>query len=151
MRMDEATTLLQVISSLDRKPFPDGAEVAWCLVLEQVELADALEAVKRHYSQPQARPATPGDVRALAGHERDRRGREARKALPAAPARCEDRQARVREISAMLAAKLGDLDRPPSRPRPDATSPTTDVDAGEFEQARARALKLLESRSFATT
>lgn len=152
MSPEEVQVLLRMIGALDRKPFPEGAEVAWHLVLEHVELDHAIGAVKRHYSASNPRPITPGDVRVTAINERDRAARDARRALPPAPVTCENRAARVAEISTMLAEKFGNLERPaPSRrERPDVDSPIREeVDPEEFERRRAAALKLLESRSFA--
>lgn len=150
MTGDEVTYLLSLIAACDRKPFPAGAEAGWLMVLEGVDFGDALAAVKRHYGNPAAKSAGPGDIRVLALAERDHNARAAQRALPAAPVRCspEVREQAMAEIRA-ITAKFADLDRAPAqRAKPDIASPTLG-DADAFERERERQLALLSSRSFA--
>lgn len=148
MNVDEAKIVLDMVSALDRKPVTDGAEIAWHLVLGDVDLGDAIEAVKRHYSAQQVRPALPGDIRAAAHNERNRRqSLEARKALEAAPVTCtpEVREKAMAEIRA-ITAKWANLDRPPVQRGADTTSPVISIaDPDAYEAERARQLRLLES------
>lgn len=151
MNSGDVTVILNLVQACDRRPFPAGAEVAWLMVLASVDLADAMDAVRQHYSQQDAKPALPGDIKARCVAKTEADARKAKMAIEAAPVTCtpEVRDAALAQIRA-LGERFGDLDRAPRHRRPDAGSPTTDVDAAEFERRRAQALRLLESRSFAT-
>lgn len=94
MRLDEVQELLQVISELDRMPFPDGAAVSWQKVMEGISGADAEAVVHEWYGsslardrQGQVRRILPADVRSGAIRRMEERLRAARRALPPPVAR----------------------------------------------------------------
>lgn len=73
MKFDQAKELLTLISSIDRKPFPEGAAGTWFEILQHVDFADAKQAIHEHYtslgardSSGNARPVLPVDIRSRA-------------------------------------------------------------------------------------
>ncbi len=91
MKFDQAKELLTLISSIDRKPFPEGAAGTWFEILKGVDFNDAKRAIHEHYtslgardSQGNARPVLPVDIRSRATAIAEARARAAqRTALPA--------------------------------------------------------------------
>jgi hypothetical protein len=90
MKFDQAKELLTLISSIDRKPFPEGAAGTWYEILQHVDFGDAKQAIHEHYtslgardSQGNARPVLPVDIRSRATAIAEARARAARRtALP---------------------------------------------------------------------
>lgn len=102
MKLSDVRDVLTAISGYDRKPFPDGADVAWLEVLAGIDARDAHRAVVDHYAVRDARPMQPGDVRAGARRLAEMRTR-AQRVLPAAPVQT-DRAAMAREVIRELTA-----------------------------------------------
>lgn len=104
MKLTEVRDLLTAISGFDRKPFPEGADVAWHELLAGLDARDAHRAVIEHYGMPDARPIQAGDIRARA---RRLAAARAPRELPAAPvvtSRSEAARARIRELTAAAEA-----------------------------------------------
>lgn len=92
MRFDLVQELLTLISELDRSPFPEGAALSWHALLDDIDFADAKQAVLEHYgsygardSSGQVRRIIPADVRTKARGIKEARDRAVRRALPAGP------------------------------------------------------------------
>lgn len=88
MRLDLVQELLQLITSLDRTPFPEGADLQWFEVMEGIDYADARQAVIEHYGSSSARDGRgrarqilPHDVRSRARALAEQRQRAARRAI----------------------------------------------------------------------
>lgn len=64
MKFEQAKELLQLISDIDRRPFPEGAAATWYEMLRTVDFADAKQAIHEHYTSHGARDSR-GDVRAV--------------------------------------------------------------------------------------
>lgn len=64
MKFDQAKELLVLISSIDRRPFPENAAATWYEMLSTVDFDDAKQAVHEHYTSLGARGSN-GDVRAV--------------------------------------------------------------------------------------
>jgi hypothetical protein len=111
MRLDLVSELLRTIAELDRAVFPEGAALSWQPIMDGIDYADALQAVREHYSSLGSRDASgnvrrviPADVRSRARAIAESRLRAAQRALPVAPPhRPEDRSPEVR--AAVLAAR----------------------------------------------
>lgn len=90
MRFEQAKELLTLISSIDRRPFPEGAAGTWYEMLRDVLFADAKQAIHEHYTSNgardgsgNARPVLPVDVKSRAKAIAETRARAAqRTALP---------------------------------------------------------------------
>src|ERR687898_1080146 len=86
MNLAETAQLLTYIASMDRVPFPRGAEVAWHDLLQDVTVADAYQAAREHFARTdRTKRLEPGDVRTRALAIRDSRLRSERRALPHRP------------------------------------------------------------------
>ena len=64
MKLHEVEGLLELIQSIDRKPFPLNAASAWLPILGDIAYRDAEQAVNDHYRSYGARDSK-GDVRAI--------------------------------------------------------------------------------------
>jgi len=118
MRLDLVAELLRTIAELDRTSFPEGAALSWQPIMDGIDYADALQAVREHYASLGARDSSgnvrrviPVDVRSRAKAIAEIRERAARRALPQAPLRRpEDRApevvATVEEARAKVQAAL---------------------------------------------
>lgn len=106
MNLIETSELLTYIASMDRVPFPRGAEIAWLDLLQDVEKADAYQAAREHFQRTdRTRRLEPGDVRTRALAIRDTRLRSDRRAIPyrqveATPAVRDAALAEMREAAA---------------------------------------------------
>ena len=121
MTPDQVALVLTKAAAVDSRTIGEADVLAWHEILARVNLADALEAVKRHYSASRER-IMPADVLKLSRTVRDERDRA--KAEPLAlPGRYEDdaeRDARVkagaakvRKAIAPVVARLSvDRDKP---------------------------------------
>ena len=118
MRISHVRTLLQTISALDRRNFPEGAETAWHEVLAETDYQDAHKAVMAYYANRDHNgPISPGELRAGAAWYADRRRRAARE-LPPAPVRT-DRSAMAQEVIREITAAAVERHRerhPDARP-----------------------------------
>jgi hypothetical protein len=86
MNLVETAELLTYIASMDRIPFPRGAEVAWHDLLEDVLAADAAQAAREHFTRSdRTRRLEPGDVRTRALAIREARLRSERRAIEHRP------------------------------------------------------------------
>ena len=92
MRLEHVQELLQLISELDRSPFPDGAAVSWQEILLGVSYSDAEAVVREWYGsslardkQGQMRRILPADVRSGANRRAEERARAARRVLEGPP------------------------------------------------------------------
>lgn len=150
MNGEQMTVLLEVIAACDRRPHLPGAETAWLMVLGPVDFTDAMDAVRAHYGQQNAKPALPGDIKVRCVAASEARARHAQRAIEAPPVQCdpEHRAAKVAEVTRLLAAKFSNLERAPKQRRPDTSAPTSET-SPITEEARARALRSLASASFA--
>jgi hypothetical protein len=91
MKFDQAKELLTLISSIDRKPFPEGAAATWYEMLRTIDFEDAKRAIHEHYTSlgardgsGNARSVLPADVKHRAKAIAEARARAAmRHALPA--------------------------------------------------------------------
>lgn len=121
MTPDEVALVLTKASAVDQRTIGEADVLAWHEILERVELADAIEAVKRHYAASRER-IMPADVLKLSRTVRDERSRATAAPL-ALPGRFEDdaeRDARVkagaakvRKVIAPLIARMSvDRDKP---------------------------------------
>jgi hypothetical protein len=122
MKLNEVTALLELIQSIDRKPFPANAAPAWLPILHGIEYRDAEQAVNDHYRSYNARdgkgdlrPILPVDIRTRASALKEHRQRaEARHALPGPkprvgsvgrPPEVEAELARARELARQAAER----------------------------------------------
>lgn len=86
----EVAMVLTKAAAIDQRTIGKADVMAWHEILERVELADALEAVKRHYAEARDR-IMPADVRRIARVVSDERKRvEVRHEVLALPSRFED-------------------------------------------------------------
>lgn len=86
MNLAETAQLLTYIASMDRIPFPRGAETAWLDLLLDVEGRDARQAAQEHFARSdRSRRLEPGDVRTRALAIREARLRSERRAIPYRP------------------------------------------------------------------
>lgn len=92
MRLDLVSELLRTIAELDRAAFPEGAALSWQPIMDGIDFADALQAVREHYTSLGSRDASgnvrrviPADVRSRAKAIAENRQRALRRALPQAP------------------------------------------------------------------
>lgn len=118
MRVSEVRALLQTVSALDRRSFPEGAETAWHEVLSATEYQDAHKAVLAYYANRDHNgPISPGELRAGAAWYAERRRRATRE-LPPAPVRT-DRSAMAQEVIREITAAAVERHRaanPDARP-----------------------------------
>ena len=90
MKLHEVEGLLELIQSIDRKPFPLNAATAWLPILGDIAYRDAEQAVNDHYRSygardrhGEVRPILPADIRGRAHAVAEARARaSARTALP---------------------------------------------------------------------
>ena len=90
MKPHETRELLELIQSIDRKPFPPNAPTIWYEIQIRVEYQDAKQAVHDHYTsfgardgKGDVRPILPVDIRSRAAALAEHRARAAqRTALP---------------------------------------------------------------------
>lgn len=90
MKPNEVEELLALVQSIDRKPFPANAHIAWYPILRDIGYPDAVQAVNDHYrsygsrdSKGDVRPILPADIRGRAHAIAEARARaSARTALP---------------------------------------------------------------------
>lgn len=68
MRLDLVQELLQLITSLDRTPFPEGADLQWFEIMDGIDYADARRAILEHYGSSAARDGR-GRVRQIVPHD----------------------------------------------------------------------------------
>lgn len=110
MKFDQAKELLVLISSIDRRPFPENAAATWFEMLRTVDFDDAKQAIHEHYtslgardSRGEVRAVLPADVKHRANAIREVRNRAAqRHALPA-PAQRTGSTGRPAHVEAALA------------------------------------------------
>ncbi len=83
MKIELVRDLLDLMVSYDRTPFPPAAVRAWLPVLEDIDYADAVQAVNEHYTslgardgQGQTRRILPADVKHRATAIREARERK---------------------------------------------------------------------------
>jgi hypothetical protein len=143
VRQSETQTILDEIAGFDGRTFPSTALAAWHSVLGPYPLADALQAVREHYSTNTTR-VTVAEVRSRCSHLADIRAAAERRALPAqtVPVLTE-RGLRARaQVLAQVRQVAGRMDREMARTmRADATSPTSadsDITAEARDQWLAR-------------
>lgn len=120
MRIDLVKALLDLMVSYDRTPFPANAVEAWLPVLDNIDYADAAQAVNEHYtslgardSQGQTRRILPADVKQRATAIREARERKLgmlRPKLPAGRVGSSGRPAHVEALLAETRAKLARLE-----------------------------------------
>jgi hypothetical protein len=137
MRQSETQTVLDEIAGFDGRTFTDQALASWHSVLQSYRLADALQAVREHYSTNTTR-IMPAEVRSRCIHLADIRANAERRALPppTAPVLTDvGRRARA-EVLAQIRSVAGRMDREMARPmRADTTSPTS-PDSGITAEVR---------------
>lgn len=118
MKIAEVRALLHMVSALDRRNFPEGAETAWHEVLAMTDYQDAHQAVLAYYANRDHQgPISPGELRAGAAWYADRRRRATRQ-LPPAPTRT-DRSAMAQEVIREITAAAVERHRaanPDARP-----------------------------------
>lgn len=82
MNLVETGQLLTVAAAFDNRHVTTDTAIAWHEVLEDIELEDALVAVREHHKNS-TEYLMPGHVVAGARRNKDRREREARKSMKA--------------------------------------------------------------------
>lgn len=89
MKLDLVMDLLQMITELDRTPFPEGAALSWQPILDGLDYEDCRRAIMEHYASATARDGAgrerrilPTDVRNRARQLAEDRLRAARRELP---------------------------------------------------------------------
>lgn len=129
MKLVEVRELLNMISSFDRLPFPEGAAITWHEILAGLPFADARQAVLEHYRMPDPQRVTPGDIRKRAAVLAARRA--PRPALPAVPHRGERGEMAREAIREMTAAAVARhrAENPEARPYRHRRTPLIRVDA----------------------
>lgn len=102
--------MLTFIEQLDRRPFPPGAVGAWLTMFADVPEADAMQAVREHFDQPEPERLVPGAIRRRARVIAEVRERAARRQLPAAPVTCTPavRDAALAEMRRLI-ARISDV------------------------------------------
>lgn len=113
MRLSLVQDLLQLITELDRAPFPEGAAVSWLPIMDGIDYNDARQAVLEHYASSTARDSRgrerrilPVDVRSRAIAIAENRMRAARRALGPPPGRVGSTGRPAHVLAELAAARL---------------------------------------------
>lgn len=110
MTPEQVVDLLTKCAAYDQRTIGEGDVMAWWEVLNRIELADALEAVRLHYTEQSDR-AMPADIRKLALNIRDQRqARERQQERRAIEAGTRDRSDDVKALVQSVADALPKAD-----------------------------------------
>lgn len=109
MDRTEIVEMLTFIEQLDRRPFPPGAADAWLTMFADVPYADAMQAVREHFDQPEPERLIAGGIRRRAKVIAEVRERATKRQLPPAPVTCTPavRDAALAEMRRLIARVSG--------------------------------------------
>lgn len=144
MKTTEVQQLLEMITALNGRGFPEGAADVWRKILSDVNADDAERAVIEIFSQPESLPSTqlPGAIRRLAIRMRDQRDAAARRALPATAATAPP-NAEYLAARAALVQRFGERGGQPQRVvLPDTSSPISSESEITEDARRAAQIRL---------